>query len=136
MITIKSLIRTNDWLEVTWSETLEEVETTIHCESFSGHPEHIAMLDAKASEFGTSLDEYKSEIEAVIAEFKMPTEEEIQAEILAHKIQEANSYLSSTDWVKDYKLRHDLGLELIPESSSKWVVITKREEYLLFLKGL
>jgi hypothetical protein len=39
-------------------------------------------------------------------------------------------YLDSTDWVKDYKLRHDLGLKLIPEDSSKWVVIAKREEYL------
>jgi hypothetical protein len=63
------------------------------------------------------------------------TEEELQAKELAKQIQEANSYLKETDWVETYKLRHDLGLELIPEDSSKWEVINKREEYIEFLKG-
>ena len=63
------------------------------------------------------------------------TKEEIEAEMLSLKIQEANGYLAQTDWVNTYKLRHDLGLELIPEDSSKWEVINKREEYILFLKG-
>lgn len=52
-----------------------------------------------------------------------------------YKINEAQAYLNKTDWVKDYKLRHDLGLELIPEYSAKWEVINKREEYITFLKG-
>ena len=51
------------------------------------------------------------------------------------KINEANQYLKDTDWVKDYKTRHDLGLELIPEDSSKWLIINKRAEYIEFLKG-
>lgn len=55
---------------------------------------------------------------------------------LETKIAEANFYLKNTDWVETYKLRHDLGLELIPEESSKWVIINKREEYKLFLKNL
>lgn len=42
----------------------------------------------------------------------------------------------STDWVESYKIRHDLGLELIPEDSSKWEILNKREEYKLFLKGV
>lgn len=62
--------------------------------------------------------------------------EEIEAEILQSKINEASSYLTQTDWVKDYKLRHDLGLELIPEDSAKWEIINKREEYITFLKGV
>ena len=53
-----------------------------------------------------------------------------------YKINEASSYLKDTDWVNTYKLRHDLGLELIPEESSKWEVINKREEYITFLKGI
>ena len=53
-----------------------------------------------------------------------------------YKIQEANQYLKDTDWVNSYKIRHDLGLELIPEESSKWKVIKQREIYILFLKGL
>ena len=53
-----------------------------------------------------------------------------------YKIQEANQYLKDTDWVNSYKIRHDLGLELIPEESSKWKVINQREIYILFLKGL
>lgn len=53
-----------------------------------------------------------------------------------NKINLANQYLKDTDWVKDYKLRHYLGLELILESSSKWQVINKREEYIIFLRGI
>ena len=53
-----------------------------------------------------------------------------------YKINEASSYLKDTDWVNTYKLRHDLGLELIPEESSKWEVINKREEYIVFLKSI
>ena len=64
------------------------------------------------------------------------SKEEIEAEILNLKIQEANQYLKDTDWVNAYKIRHDLGLELIPEESSKWEVINKREEYILFLKEI
>lgn len=54
---------------------------------------------------------------------------------LEYKINEANQYLKDTDWVNDYRLRHDLGLEVIPEDSSKWIIINKREEYIVFLKG-
>ena len=54
---------------------------------------------------------------------------------IEYKINEANSYLKETDWVESYKIRHDLGLELIPEDSSKWEVLNKREKYKLFLKG-
>ena len=64
------------------------------------------------------------------------SKEEIEAEILSLKIQEANQYLAQTDWVNTYKIRHDLGLELILEESSKWEVINKREEYIVFLKAI
>ncbi len=63
------------------------------------------------------------------------TEEELTARELNEKISTANQYLAQTDWVNAYKIRHDLGLDLIPESSSKWEVINKREEYIEFLKG-
>ena len=121
-----------DWLEATWLED----EKQIYCESFSGHPEHIAMLEAKALEFGTSLDEYTELIEQAKEAFVMPTAEELLAYELDQKIQEANGYLAQTDWVNSYKIRHDLGLELIPEESSKWEVINKREEYIVFLKSI
>ena len=161
METIKLNIKLeNNWLEATWTKevtTINEIEkevevegelikeivqeesvTTeqIHCESFSGHPEHIAMLEAKAIEFGTSLDEFQDLITQAREAFVMPTVEELLAYELDQKIQEAKMYLAQTDWVKDYKLRDDLGLELIPEESSKWEVINKREEYILFLKSI
>lgn len=135
-----SIIKTNpDWLEATWSEeiiTQVEVATVIlHCESFSGHQEHIAMLEAKCLEFGTELDSKQKEIVKAIQEAFVPTpQEELDKQELKQKIQEANWYLTNTDWVKDYKLRHDLELELIPEDSTKWEVIRKREEYIIFLK--
>ena len=72
------------------------------------------------------------EIEETIA----VNEEELAQKAIQDKIAEANSYLKETDWVETYKLRHDLGLELIPEESSKWVIINKRAEYIEYLKGI
>ena len=112
MITIKTLIITNDWIEVTWIETLEEVETIVHCESFSGHPEHIQMLRDKALEFKTDLTDYESEIAEAIKAFVMPSDDEIAKELLAHKIQEAQAYLNSTDWY--YARKAETGEE-VPE---------------------
>ena len=91
MITLE-LKLTNDWLEATWSEEDKQV----HCESFSGHPEHIAMLRVKAKEYATKLDE--AMIKECIANFKMPTAEEIALELLRTKIAEARAYLASTDF--------------------------------------
>ena len=161
METIKLNIKIDkDWLEATWTKEViiindvekevevdgelvkeivkEESVTTeqIHCESFSGHLEHIAMLEAKALEFGTSLDEFEGLIKQCKDSFIYPTEDELAKEELQNKIQEANQYLAQTDWVNSYKIRHDLGLELIPEESSKWEVINKREEYIVFLKSI
>lgn len=64
------------------------------------------------------------------------TNGEIEAVILQNKIQEANSYLKETDWVETYKIKHELGLNILPLESSKWLVINKRESYKLFLKNL
>ena len=122
----------NNWIEAAWKEE----DKQIHCESFSGHTEHIAMLEAKAKEFNTSLAEYQELIDTCKTNFIYPTEEELNKENLATKVQEANQYLKDTDWVNSYKIRHDLGLELILEDSSKWEVINKREEYILFLKAI
>ena len=76
METIINITINNNWLEATWQED----EIQIHCESFSGHPEHIAMLEAKAVEFGTSLDEYAELIIQAKEAFVMPTDEEVEAE--------------------------------------------------------
>lgn len=134
-----------DWLEATWIKevtTINDVEKEesvvteqLHCESFSGHPEHIAMLEAKALEFGTSLDEYAELIAHIKESFVMPTAEELLAYELDQKIQEANQYLAQTDWVNSYKIRHDLGLEVLQEDSTKWLTIKQREEHITFLKG-
>ena len=93
--------------------------------------------------FGFELD--GSQDHLITSDMSPVTLEEIQAinqarevevkQSLEYKINEANQYLKDTDWVNSYKIRHDLGLEIIPEDSSKWLVIAKREEYKLFLKG-
>lgn len=79
---------------------------------------------------------HNSIIDGITAKVELRSDEEIEAEILNLKIQEANQYLKDTDWVNSYKIRHDLGLELIPEESSKLEVINQREIYISFLKGL
>ena len=133
-----------DWLEATWTKevtTISDVEkdgeivqeesvTTeqLHCESFSGHPEHIAMLEAKAVEFGTSLDEYVELIAQVKEAFVMPTEEELLAYELEQKIQEAKSYLASTD----YKMTVDYFAALSKEIQDE--LILKRNEAREFIR--
>ena len=72
--------------------------------------------------------------EFIVKDFR--TEEEVIADNLKAKIAEANNYLKETEWVESYKLRHDTGLELIPETSAKWPIITKREEYKAYLRTL
>ena len=143
MIKIKSFIldETN-WLEVTWidevafvnEETQESTttETQVHCESYSGHPEHIAMLRARAAGFGTELDE--ALITECITNFKMPTAEEIAQQELESKVAEAKAYLVSTDWVEPYLIKHYTGLEVIEADSNKFVIEAKRAEARVFLK--
>ena len=70
----------------------------------------------------------------IIKDFR--TDKEIAEQELQVKINKANQYLKTTDWVNTYKIRHDLGFEIIPENSSKWEVINQREIYISFLKGL
>ena len=103
METIKLNITTDkDWLEATWTKevtTINEVEkevevdgelvketvqeesvTTeqIHCESFSGHPEHISMLRDRCLLYGVklSIDDEKL-IEEAMNNFTMPSQEEL-----------------------------------------------------------
>lgn len=93
--------------------------------------------------FGFELD--GSQDHLITEDMKEILLEEIQALNLAkeeeyrqtteYKINEATQYLKDTDWVNDYKTRHDLGLEIIPEDSTKWLVIEKREKHKAFLKG-
>lgn len=72
---ILKLDKTN-WIEATWYEN--EIQT--HCESFSGHNEHITLLRAKAEEFNTSLKDFELLIKKCQDSFIYPTNEEIEAE--------------------------------------------------------
>lgn len=74
-----------------------------------------------------TLEEIQTINQAKEYEYRQTTE---------YKIAEAELYLRETDWVETYKTRHDLGLELIPEDSSKWVIINKRAEYIEYLKEI
>ena len=83
-----------DWLEATWAKevtTINEVEKDgelvqeesviteqIHCESFSGHPEHISMLRDRCLLYGVklSIDDEKL-IEEAMNNFTMPSQEEL-----------------------------------------------------------
>lgn len=133
-----------DWLEATWTKevtTINDIEkdgeivqeesvTTeqLHCESFSGHPEHIAMLEAKAVEFGTSLDEYAELITQAKEAFVMPTTEELLAYELEQKIQESKMYLAATD----YKMTVDYFATLSKEIQDE--LILKRNEAREFIR--
>lgn len=99
----------NNWLEATWLKD----ESQIHCESFSGHKEHIEMLTTKAKEFNTSLDEYIELIQLCKDSFIYPTNEEIEKEELQYKINEAQYLLDSTQFKfgEDYDKKKTLEWE-------------------------
>jgi len=73
----------NKWLEATWYTEDNEVKSQVHCESFSGHPEHIAMIRTKASEYGTELDE--AIIQELVDGFEAPTAAELAQQLEAAK---------------------------------------------------
>lgn len=120
-----NIILENNWLESTWIED----ETQIHCESFSGHKEHIQMLRAKAKEFNTSLKEFEPLIKQCEDSFIYPTDEEIAKEQLEHKINEAKAYLLSTD----YKMTVDYFSSLSKEIQDE--LILKRSEAREFIRA-
>ena len=57
-----------------------------------------------------------------------------EAQILAEKIAEAKTYLTSTDWVESYLIKHYTNLEVLEADSNKFVIEAKRNEARAFLK--
>lgn len=124
---ILEIIKTNpDWFEATWKEDGIQV----HCESFSGHPEHIKMLRDRCVEFGTELTSEDEKIISEVQEAFIPTPQEELARLAnEQKVQEAKNYLVSTDWVvtklNEYNL---LGIDITPFLEKYSVELAKREE--------
>ena len=115
----------NDWIEATWSEDDKQV----HCESFSGHSEHITMLRNKLAEYGTETTvEYEAMIAEAIGNFKHPTEGELAQQVIDNKISEAKAYLASTD----FKMTVDYFATLTETEQTG--LIAKRAEARTFLK--
>ena len=114
-----------NWLEATWLED----DKQIHCESFSGHKEHISLLRTKAKEFNTPLDEFEPLIKQCQDSFIYPTDEEIAKEQLEHKINEAKAYLLSTD----YKMTVDYFAILSKDIQDE--LILKRSEAREFIRA-
>ena len=115
----------DNWLEATWLED----ETQIHCESFSGHKEHITMLRTKAKEFNTSLKEFESLIKKCQDVFIYPSDEEIAKEELQHKLNEAQYLLDSTQ----FKFGEDYDKK---KNTPEWEELkVKRAEAREFIRG-
>lgn len=145
VIKIKEFKLDGNWAEVAWAQyvtTTKEVEVdgevnveesveeiVIHCESFSGHPEHITMLVDRATEFGTSLDEYNELIEELASTYVALTQEELDEAERIQKVQEARVYLSLTD----YKMTVDYFGGLTQEAKEDLVV--KRAEAREFIRS-
>jgi len=70
---ILKIIKTKqDWFEATWKEE----NTQIHCESFSGHAEHIQMFNIKVSEYGTKITVEQEQIIKEVKEAFVPVAQE------------------------------------------------------------
>ena len=128
MITIKELIKYDNanCIEVTWVETLEEVETVIHCQAYADV--QMDMLRADAEKYGTNLDEYEELIAEVEAGIVMPTPEEIAEQEKQAKLAECYAYLASTD----YKMTVDYFATL--SEAEQAVLTSKRAEARLYIR--
>lgn len=82
MITSNLTLDSTNWLEANFIED----EKVIHCESFSGHREHLQMLRNKASEYEVDLTEFEELIAECESNFEYPSEESIQEELEAQSI--------------------------------------------------
>ena len=120
------ILDNTNWLEATWVED----KIQVHCESFSGHPEHIAMLRAKALGFGTSLKEFEPLIKQCQDSFIYPTDEELLVEANKAKVQEARAYLISTAWYIE-RLNDPSSGKAIPQE-----VLDKRAEARVLINEL
>jgi len=85
----------NKWLEATWYTEENETKTQVHCESFSGHPEHIAMLKSKALEYGTELDEVI--VKELSDSYEAPTQAELDAIAKEQAKQEALTKIATLE---------------------------------------
>lgn len=87
---------------------------------------------------GTFVPEYFIEYEIGNEPTDLVEALEKEAEELRYQnvIDSYNKYLIETDWIKSYLLEHKLGISIIPEDSSKWLIINTRQSYIDFLKGL
>ena len=128
MITIKSLIKYNNanYIEVTWVETIEEVETVIHCQAYADV--QMDMLRADALKYNTSLDKYEDIIKEVESNIVLPTPEEIAEQERLVKLSECYAYLNSTD----YKMTVDYFATLT--ESEQAILTTKRVEARQFIR--
>lgn len=94
--------------------------------STSSYEEVIAKWNGKSWDYIDKNEYISSSNDLVVTQ----NEEQTRAKIVLNALE----YLKTTDWVNFYKLRHDLGLEIIPATSSKWSIIVKREEMLKIIK--
>lgn len=82
---IKEIIldQTN-WLEVTWVNVADEIETVIHCESFGDSDEYQELLKQRCIELGTEVtEELEDKLKEQVSKRHVPTEEELEAKRLA-----------------------------------------------------
>lgn len=95
MITLKPLIidKTN-WLEATWVNQVQApdveipaTETKVWCQSY--HPTQIDDLRAKATEYGTPLDDYEEMLTDWVASYVPPAPEPLTPEQLQAMVVQA-----------------------------------------------
>lgn len=133
-----------NWIEITIVNELDEV---IHCESFGDSDEYTNLLNQRCNEFGVELSE---ENLGILVEQKakkhVPKEEELieinkQNKIseLNIKIQEAKTYLASTDFYmtvdKYASLTADKQLELTTKRAEARECINTLEAEIIILEG-
>jgi len=104
----------NNWLEATWYIEENESKTQVHCEYFSGHPEHIAMLRAKAIEYETVLDEaIVSELIAGYVPPPEPTQEEVVQEAIKNAEHAVQAYINSVVVSRGYDNENSIAKYLV-----------------------
>ena len=50
------------------------------------------------------------------------------------KLKEARDYLTSTEWVESYLIKHYSGIEILPAESNKFLIEIERKKAISFIK--
>jgi hypothetical protein len=97
------------------------------------------IMDVDSEYFRPMTEDEKSVIKKIAEEWIQPLGQEgnpTEEQKIQSEISKLQMFLSSTDWVEPYLIKHYTGIELLNENSSKFDIEIERKEAVAKIKEL